>query len=144
MNKKKKELKIIKYIKSGFIIFNVLLALIIISSAAASQTPYSGTALKVPGIIQAEDFDNGGEGLAYHDTETVNQGNQYRIADGVDIEKTLDIGGGYNIGWTLPGEWLEYTIYVAKNGSYSLETRVAYGGTGGTFHIEFNGVDKTG
>ena len=144
MNKKKMGSKIIKYIKSGFVIFNVLLILITISSAATSQTPYSGTALKVPGIIQAEDFDNGGEGIAYHDTETANQGNQYRPADGVDIEKTSDTGGGYNIGWALPGEWLAYTVNVANNGNYNLETRVAYGGTGGTFHIEFNGFDKTG
>jgi len=33
---------------------------------------------------------------------------------------------------------------VAKNGNHNLEARVAYEGTGGTFHIEFNGVDKTG
>ncbi|MFZ3169266.1 MAG: carbohydrate-binding protein, partial [Candidatus Methanoperedens sp.] len=144
MNNKTMGSKIIKYIKSGFIIFNVLLILITISSAATSQTPYSGTALKVPGTIQAENFDNGGEGVAYHDTETVNQGHQYRLADGVDIENTSDIGGGYNIGWTLPGEWLEYTVNVANTGKYKLEARVAYGGTGGTFHIEFNGVDKTG
>ena len=136
--------KIIRYIKPGFIIFNVLLILISISSAATSQTPYSGTALKVPGTIQTENFDNGGEGIAYHDTETANQGNQYRPADGVDTEITSDIGGGYNIGWTLPGEWLEYTVNVANTGNYNLEARVAYGGTGGTFHIEFNGVDKTG
>ena len=96
------ESKIIKHIKSGFIIFNILLLLITVSSAAASQTPYSGTALKVPGTIQAENFDKGGEGVAYHDTEKANQGNQYRPADGVDIEKTSDTGGGYNIGWTLP------------------------------------------
>ena len=144
MNNKTIESKIIRYIKPGFIIFNVLLILITISSAATSQTPYSGTALKVPGTIQAENFDNGGEGIAYHDTEAANQGNQYRPADGVDIEETSDIGGGYNIGWTLPGEWLEYTVNVANTGNYNLETRVAYGGTGGTFHIEFNGVDKTG
>ena len=136
--------KIIRYIKPGFIIFNVLLILVSISSAATSQTPYSGTALKVPGTIQAENFDLGGEGIAYHDTETANQGNQYRPADGVDIEITSDIGGGYNIGWTLPGEWLGYTVNVANTGNYKLEARVAYAGTGGTFHIEFNGVDKTG
>ncbi|CAG0963880.1 endoglucanase [Methanosarcinales archaeon] len=144
MNNETIKSKIIRYIKPGFIIFNVLLILVSISSAATSQTPYSGTALKVPGTIQAENFDKGGEGIAYHDTEKANQGNQYRPADGVDTEKTSDIGGGYNIGWTLPGEWLEYTINVANTGNYKLETRVANVGTGGTFHIEFNGVDKTG
>ena len=99
----------------------------------------------IPGTIQAENFDLGGEGITYHDTEAANQGNQYRPADGVDIEKTSDIGGGYNIGWTLPGEWLAYKVNVANTGNYNLEARVAYGNTGGgIFHIEFNGVDKTG
>jgi hypothetical protein len=29
----------------------------------------------IPGLVQAEFFDQGGEGKAYHDTKTVNQGN---------------------------------------------------------------------
>ena len=30
------------------------------------ETPYGGTAWPVPGIIQAENFDNGGQGVAYY------------------------------------------------------------------------------
>jgi len=29
----------------------------------------------------------------------VNVGGQYRPDEGVDIEKTSDTGGGYNVGW---------------------------------------------
>ncbi|MDO8725005.1 MAG: carbohydrate-binding protein [Candidatus Methanoperedens sp.] len=144
MNNKPMGSKIIRYIKSGFVIINVILLFITISSAATSQIPYGGTPWAIPGTIQVENYDLGGEGIAYHDMETTNQGYQYRPEDGVDIEHTTDTVGGYNIGWTLPGEWLEYTVNVETNGNYNLETRVAYGGTGGTFHIEFNGVDKTG
>jgi len=42
----------------------------------------------------------------------VNVGGQYRPDEGVDIEKTSDTGGGYNVGWISEGEWLEYTIRV--------------------------------
>ena len=33
----------------------------------------------IPGTIQAEDFDAGGEGVGYHDTTPGNQGGVYRI-----------------------------------------------------------------
>jgi len=42
----------------------------------------------LPGTVNATNYDNGGEGVAYHDTEAANQGGQYRPADGVDIEAT--------------------------------------------------------
>ena len=35
-----------------------------------TQSPYGGTAIAIPGRIQAEDYDLGGEGVAYHDTDT--------------------------------------------------------------------------
>src|SRR5665811_131627 len=143
-NKKSIKFKTMRYIISGFIIFNVLLILITISSAATSQTPYSGTALKVPGTIQVEDFDKGGEGIAYHDSDTKNNGGAYRTSVGVDIESTKDSNGGYDIGWIKAGEWMEYTTNITSSGTYDIEVRVARGGTGGNFHIEFNGVDKTG
>ena len=114
-------------------------------TASAGQSAYpSGVAWAVPGTIQAEDFDLGGETVAYHDLETANQGGQYRTADGVDVEVTSDTGGGYNVGWTRTDEWLEYTVNVAAAGNYTLTERVASGATTGSFRVEFNGVDKTG
>ena len=112
-------------------------------AAAGGQTPYGGTARAIPTTIQAEDFDAGGEAVAYHDTDAVNDGGAYR-ATGVDLQATGDAGGGYNVGWTAAGEWLEYTVDVAAAGTYTLEARVASGGGGGTFHVEFGGVNATG
>src|SRR5580704_6879913 len=43
---------------------------------AAQLTPFSGTPATIPGQIGAETFDNGGEGLAYHDTTPGNSGGQ--------------------------------------------------------------------
>jgi len=42
------------------------------------------------------------------------------------------------------GEWIEYTVNVAVAGNYTIELQVANAGTGGTMHIEFGGVNKTG
>jgi hypothetical protein len=39
---------------------------------------------------------------------------------------------------------LNYTVDVMSAGNYDIEVRVASAGAGGTFHIEVNGVDKTG
>ena len=108
-----------------------------------ASTPYTGTAISLPGTVQAENFDNGGAGVAYRDTTTGNSGGQYRATD-VDIEATSDAGGGYNVGWMAAGEWLVYTVSVPSAGTYSLNLRVAANGAGGRLHVEFNGVDKTG
>jgi hypothetical protein len=108
-----------------------------------TTTPYGGTAVALPGTIQAENFDQGGQSVAYYDTTAGNKGGAYRITD-VDIGSTNDVGGGYYIGWTPAGEWLKYTVNVTTTGTYSLQTRVANLGTGASFHVEVDGVDKTG
>ncbi len=94
--------------------------------------------------LQAENFDNGGEGVAYHDADTGNSGSQYRTTEGVDIENTSDTGGGYNIGWTSAGEWLKYTVNVTSAGTYTIKLRLAGSGTGGPVRIWFGTVNKTG
>jgi chitodextrinase len=112
-------------------------------AATTTQAPFGGTPRAIPGTIQAEDYDTGGEAVAYHDTTAGNSGGQYR-SDGVDIEATTDTGGGFNVGWIDVGEWLEYTVNVATTGSYTLEARVASLSTGGTLHVEMDGVNVSG
>jgi alpha-L-fucosidase len=109
----------------------------------AGQAPYGGTPAAIPGTIQAENYDTGGEGVAYHDTTSGNSGNTYRT-DGVDVETTTDSGGGYDVGYTEAGEWQEYTVSVATSGSYTLNARVASQSSGGTLHVEVDGVNVTG
>jgi hypothetical protein len=112
-------------------------------STVTGSTSFFGSTQAIPGTIQAEDFDNGGEGVGYHDTDGSNNGGAYR-SEGVDIQATHDSSGNYDVGWTRAGEWLQYTVNVAANGAYTLEVRVASDGPGGTFHVEFGGQDKTG
>ena len=42
-----------------------------------------------------------------------------------------------------PGEWLVYTVDVKESGTYAIDIPVASNKQGGTFHIEFDGVDRT-
>jgi hypothetical protein len=97
----------------------------------------------VPGIVQAENYDLGGEGVAYHDNDPANQGGAYRT-DGVDVESTGDTGGGYNVGYIQAGEWLNYTISVPTAGAYTFTARVANVAAGATFHIEIDRVNVSG
>ena len=93
-------------------------------STTQSQSPYEGTVRAIPGRIQAQNFDIGGEGEAYHDTSGGNiYGSANRDTD-VDIRPTEDESGKYNIGYLQAGEWLEYTIEVSA-GTYDVSLRVA-------------------
>jgi hypothetical protein len=106
-------------------------------------TPYQGTPWPIPGKIEAEDFDNGGPAVAYSDSDTLNNGGQYRLDEFVDIENCGE--GGYNVGWLGGSEWLEYTVNVAEAGIYTVELRVAsQNATGSSIRVEFDGEDKTG
>ena len=92
------------------------------------QTPYGGTARSIPGRIEAEDFDEGGEGVAYSDNEPENKGGEYRN-EGPDVELSGDVDGGYNVGHIWGGEWLEYTVRVTP-GTYDIRLRVASANSG--------------
>jgi len=113
------------------------------SPSPGGSTPYLGTPVSLPGVVQFENYDAGGEGIAYHDTTAGNTGGVYR-SNNVDIQAASDTGGGYLVGWVAAGEWLNYTVNVAVAGTYAIDVRVASNGVGGTFHIEVNGVNKTG
>src|SRR5687768_3125430 len=113
------------------------------SAPPPTQTPFAGV-IQLPGFIQAENFDNGGEGVAYHDNDGGDNGGQYR-STAVDIETCSDSGGGFNVGWTGPGEWLEYTVNVANTGDYTLKARLANAsGSNGNFRIKIDNNDITG
>ncbi len=121
----------------------ILSALLIFPvSLFAQQTPYGGSPAAIPGRINAADFDNGGEGVAYHDVDVENQGGAYRTDSAVDIEASGE--DGYNVGWIQPDEWLEYTVNVSQSGEYKIVLRVASESAWGSMRIELDGQDVTG
>ena len=111
---------------------------------------------EIPGLISATDYDMGKSGIAYADkvvlndgstTNTVgNSGYNYRN-DGVDIDVCSDTdtrNNNYCIGWIDANEWTLYTVNVSQTAAYTLTFRYASGGSGGTFHVENNGVNISG
>jgi endoglucanase Acf2 len=95
--------------------------------------------------VEIEDFDRGGEAVAYHDTSTSNQGGKYRTHEGVDIEGPQNYcGGTYNLGYVNTGEWLGYTINVATEGDYTLHVRASTPYDGRSLRVLFGGVNLTG
>src|SRR3989449_95389 len=115
--------------------------------AVQAQTPYSGVPIAIPGAFEAENFDLGGEGVAYHDNTSGNQGGQYRLSEDVDIVVSSDpLGGGYAVSNTETGEWLAYTINVVTSGNYDIELRAAtnWDFPNAAYHVEIDGVNVTG
>lgn len=106
------------------------------------QSPYAGTAAAIPGKIEAERYDLGGQNIAYYDNTSGNSGSSFR-SDDVDVEACTDAGAGYNVGYVAAGEWLEYTVNVTA-GTYKLEARVASTAAGKSFHVEMNGTNVSG
>ena len=75
--------------------------------------------------IQAENYDLGGEGVAYQDTEAENLTGAYR-SEGVDIEPSNDIDGSFSLGWFDANEWVEYSV-ISQPGIYTVTVRTAAG-----------------
>ncbi|MEE1063285.1 MAG: carbohydrate-binding protein [Paludibacteraceae bacterium] len=96
-------------------------------SEAIPQEPYS-VAFILPGKIEMEDYDLGGQGIAYYDKDVENQGEAYRN-EGVDIVTVDSISEskGYAIGYTQEGEWTEYSIVTKKSAPYFYKAQVASG-----------------
>ena len=109
----------------------------------AKALPYNGTLHNVPGVIEAEQFDLGGEGVGYHDLSASNTHLAFRN-EGVDIEACTDVNGGFNLAGIQSGEWTNYSINVLQQGFYDFNFRVAATSGGKSFHIEINGVDVSG
>jgi len=110
-----------------------------------THTPFGAAPISLPNTFEAEDFDRGGEGFAYHDNVSGNLGGQYRPGESVDIIASRDPGGGgYAVNNFESGEWLVYTVNIAAAGQYDIELRLASGTFTGAFHVEIDDVNVTG
>ena len=122
----------------------------------------------IPGIVQCALYDLGGEGVAYHDTDSINNGSgklnfekghqkahasEYLwffrkdegvdlsfVKDGADLSHTNLVSPHINqlyIGWTENGEWVNYTVHVARPGTYRI--KCLYGFQTNTVTFDLNG-----
>ncbi len=83
--------------------------------------------------VEAEDY------VAFSDTTTANQGGANYRNDAVDIQTTTDAGGGYNVGYIVSGEWLEYDLGASPGGTMDLKFRVATTKSARQFEVRING-----
>lgn len=129
------------------------LVVIMIAGSAFAQypssykgAPYSGAPTNsqpqtIPGRVYMGCYDEGGEGIAYHDNDSINQGvpwGNFRPTEGVDVEWTkeddywADSAGNkvvpqhvYLIGWTGAGEWVNYTVDIQTAGKYYISAMMS-------------------
>jgi hypothetical protein len=135
-----------------------------------ADSVYKRGAQIIPGKLQCEYYDFGGEGISYHDNDSINSGsgnlnpadctylNEFRAQEAVDISYTkfrkpaID-NNPYNfvepekdqlyVGWTSQGEWIKYTINVEANGSYRLGLMYT-SNQNGKISFSVNDIDVTG
>lgn len=107
------------------------------------RKPFNGTRLQIPGTIPIAEFDWGGEGIGYKDSDVQNKGNakqMMRAFEGPDVEQNAG-EGGFNIGYTVAGEWTAYSVNIQKTGKYDIIFRVASPNTTGKVHAEIDGTN---
>jgi hypothetical protein len=130
---------------------------------------YHGGPQGIPGKVFCAYYDLGGEGIAYHDSDAKNNGsgglnpadgtylNQFRMDEGVDtsyikFHDQID-NNPYNVvkpsegllyvGWTVPGEWFNLTVRVARAGRYTADLLYT-SNRGGTISFDLDGKKLTG
>ena len=82
-----------------------------------ASSPYLGKPAVLPGKVFLPNYDEGGEGVAYHDKTPKNLADKsgtFRPGEGVDAGKSI-------IGFVDTGEWLNYTVQVKTAGKYRVE-----------------------
>ncbi len=133
-----------KMLKEFVAWFGDLSSNVAVSVSVTGRVPYAASPLRLPGVMEIENFDFGGEGLAYHDAETQNLGASYRLQEGVDVLAEAGTGNGYVVNFVKAGEWLTYAALFPTTGLYEVSIRVANPSPGASFHVEIDGSNVTG
>jgi alpha-glucosidase len=94
----------------------------------------------LPATIKASNYDNGGEGIAYHSTRPSPSKKSYR-SDDFGLTATSDAGGGYVLAGLNPGEWARYTVDCGNGGYFDLTVRAASAHGGG--RLRFVSLDQS-
>ena len=139
---------------------SVCLAVSVLSCSPVYKTlnagkPFQNKIHTIPGRVECEFYNEGGEGVAYHDSDSINNGsgklnpvngtylNEFRMKEGVDISYTKPHGiddnpynrvprdmGQLYVGWTKPGEWINYTVRVTQTSVYKIGLMYTANGDG--------------
>lgn len=103
-------------------------------------------AARLPGTIEIENFDKGGEGVGYHEIFGSTGSSRYRSepVEMVDLQERQTASGGFAVFEAAAGEWMQYTVESPSGGVYEMSIRYASEFQSGAFHVEIDGVDVTG
>ena len=126
-------------------------------------TPYtklsSSDGQIIPGKVMLAYFDDGGEGVAWHDSDTGCTGG-FRSTTDVDSKTTNNSDGDkptplYNptatvtmgmpyVGYTVSGEWFNLIIDVLEAGTYNVDLFYSANGTNAVVSFAIDGKDVSG
>ncbi|MEM1442143.1 MAG: DUF1549 domain-containing protein, partial [Verrucomicrobiota bacterium] len=157
----------------GFVLLTggTILVLRLDAGDAVASKPFEEEPISIPGRVEAENFDLGGAGVAYHDVDSINLGNgrgnleiespeaKFRREEAVDLSFTrepnekfkgdLDLNGkpvppgSIYVGWTKPGEWLRFTVNVERAGTYRFSGKISSRTEQGSFELHFSENDSS-
>jgi beta-glucanase (GH16 family) len=119
------------------------------ASVTGSSAAWDGAAVEIPGVIQAENFDTGGPGYAYPASWKHQGESSFRPDEGPAIKQITTHGepnvtpGGYYLNNLPTDAYVNYSVHIAKEGSYTFRARVASQGTGGTIHFNLDQKNTT-
>ncbi|WP_269542805.1 family 16 glycosylhydrolase [Cerasicoccus fimbriatus] len=96
-----------------------------LSDSVSGQAAFNSDT--IPGTIEAEHFDVGGDGVSYYDKDDSGPGTNtsYRSGTDVDIDASASASNGYHISEPTRNEWLQYTLSTTQPGYYSVSVDVA-------------------
>ena len=113
-----------------------------VSLGGGGAGAFGGVPSVIPGTVEIENYDLGGQDVAYNDLTAANEaGGTLRPGDAVDIGS--DGNGGWLLGYVGQGEWLKFTVDVAETGRYSVRVRAASEQANGQFTLSFSGNDAS-
>ena len=109
-----------------------------------TDAAWDGAAATIPGTIQAEEFDTGGEGYSYAATMKHKATTPFRASEGPDVRAITTkpepnvVPGGYYLTGLRKDDYLNYSVQVAKEGDYIFHIRAASAGAGGAIHFNLD------
>jgi alpha-glucosidase len=110
------------------------------AGSGGKPIPHFFPAPSLPAIIKASNYDNGGEGVAFHSARALPDRRLYRNDD-IGLAPTSDAGGGYALAGLQAGDWARYSIDCGNGGYFDLTVRASSAKGGG--RIRFVALDQT-
>lgn len=112
---------------------------------AGEPQPFNSAPLAIPGTLEAEHFDKGGDGVAFYKPKASKKVPAFRPEEGLDTEPCTDGPSGFSLSYCQPAQWVAYTVDIKRAGVYKIGIRSGVPGDQyALVHLEFKGKDKTG